>query len=152
MQVPLPPGSPRPPIWMLATAAFLSQIAAATILCLAIAWIVTNRATPVEIMVCGGAALFGILAAALAYRGTLLWLLVAGTVDAAIAGGSLANTGALVELHRVVTALDPVLVGHLIVGFATIAAVLCAFAIPQARRYTGWQRKQIDRALRAKRL
>lgn len=151
LYAPLAPAALRPSIAILALAAFASQIVAAAILCLAVASLAQHAAST-ELVVCGAVALIGVLAGGSAYRGSVTSLLVAGLIDAAIAGASLARTGALVELDRVQGLFDPAQLSLALTVTGTIAAVACALAIPQAKRYVAWQREQIERAIHTKRL
>jgi len=152
MHAPLPPAKAPPSIALLVFAALLSQLVAGMVLCLAIAWSAVHAVVVVEVIVAGSIGLVGILAAGMAIRGRVVPLMIAGVIDAAIAGVSLARRGVLADLDRVQDwiELDRVALGHAAAG--ALAAVLCACAIPQARRYAAWQLAQLERAIAAKRL
>jgi hypothetical protein len=153
MHAPLPPTVDAPSTAILTLGALLSQLVAGLVIVLAGTWSVMHRVAAPEVITAAGIALVSVLAAGLAYGGRVIPLLVAGAIDAVIAGVSLSHTGVLAELDsNVSNLLDP---QHLALGHgvaAGLAALLCAAAIPQAHRYTRWQDAQIERAIAAKRL
>jgi len=150
MHAPLAPAEPRPGIGLVALGVLVGQLACVVVIGLAaVAMISTGEASGATLAVAGGAT-FGVLAGMFAYRGSTVALLVVAVIVATIAGGLLSEVGALGALPRAQSVVDPDLVGKLIAGVAALAAVLCASAIPQARRYAAWHDEQIERVVRSR--
>lgn len=154
---PLPASRPRPPIFLLAVAAGATQLVSGIALGLALTWMAKHLETRPELVAWLVVSVLGILAGGAAYRGSAGALYVAAAIDVALVAMRLLSRDPLTELLRVSGVVPYVtsnaeLLALSIAAFASFACVACLVAVPQARRYAAWQRRQIELAFRTRRV
>jgi hypothetical protein len=149
MHAPLPPAEPRPRTGVLALAALISQLVAMGVLALAIIWVLNHRQTSTPVIAFGGVALAGVITGSRVYRGSLVSVLLTAIIDAGFAGILFSRDSVLASFTYGQQFVDPDGLSLSLGGLAAVAAMLCAIAIPQARRFTAWQHDQLERAVRA---
>jgi hypothetical protein len=154
---PLPAPRPRPAIFLLAVAASSTQLVSGIALGLGITWVAKHFDARTELVAWLIVSILGILAGGKAYRGSVGALYVAAAVDVALVAVRLMSRDPLTEMLRVSGVVPYVtasaeLLALSIAAFASFACVACLVAVPQARRYAAWQRRQIELAFRTRRL
>lgn len=148
---------PAPSRILLVLGATLAELVCGASIALAIAWCAARLEISVVAIAWAAASLVGLLAGARAYRGGVVSLIVAAVVLAASGCVCLLASDRTLEVLRVAR-VAPGLVDEgptvlLAAGITSLAAaVLCACALPQTRRFASWQLDRLERAIRARRL
>ena len=154
---PLPAPRPMPSIVLLAAAASATQLVSGVALGLALTWAARHLDASPHLVAWLIVSVLGIFAGGKAYRGSVGALYVAALIDVVIVAMRLVSRDFLTEMLRVSGVVPYVtssteLLGLSIAVFASVAGVACLAAVPQARRYAFWQRRQIELAFRTRRV
>jgi len=148
--------TPAPSRARLAPATLVSQLLAASVFVMSLWWIVRHGNTDVAMigLIVGAS---GVFAGGMAHRGGLVALVACCVLDLALALACLvAPPQVLAFVQAPLAKLSPRLGEELattmvVMGVvATLAAVACLVALPQARRFATWHDQRVQQAARVR--